>query len=243
MTNPTDIARRSYQAYVDKDREAIEAVIAEDFHFTSPLDNRIDRRTYFERCWPGSERISDFRFIRLVEDGEQVFVTYEGTWTSGRRFRNTEVLTVRDGKIVEAEVYFGWNIPHAAPEGGFADTTKTGGGPMPLSRIFAHLSCSNLPTSRTWFEKLFGRAPDAHPMNGLAEWHHGGNAGLQLFENAQHAGRGTLTLIVEGLSGERERLEKAGLEPGEIEPATSARLVRLHDPDGNLVVMAEPEQA
>ena len=26
-----------------RDRQAIEALISEDFHFTSPLDNRIDR--------------------------------------------------------------------------------------------------------------------------------------------------------------------------------------------------------
>lgn len=29
------------------------------------------------------------------------------------------VLPVRDGKIVDAEVYFGWNIPHEAPKGDF----------------------------------------------------------------------------------------------------------------------------
>ncbi len=41
------IARASYEAYVSKDRAAIEALIAPGFHFTSPLDNRIDRATYF----------------------------------------------------------------------------------------------------------------------------------------------------------------------------------------------------
>src|SRR6266508_5759160 len=45
------IARKAYQAYVDKDRAAIEAVIADDFHFTSPRDNRINREVYLERCW------------------------------------------------------------------------------------------------------------------------------------------------------------------------------------------------
>src|SRR6266536_2397944 len=30
--------------------------------FTSPLDNRINRVTYFERCWPNSERIEGFDF-------------------------------------------------------------------------------------------------------------------------------------------------------------------------------------
>src|SRR6185295_14695159 len=46
------IARAAYEAYVTKDRAAIEALIADDFHFTSPLDNRLDRETYFRRCWP-----------------------------------------------------------------------------------------------------------------------------------------------------------------------------------------------
>ena len=41
------IVKQCFQAYVTKDREALEAVIAEDFHFTSPLDNRIDREYVF----------------------------------------------------------------------------------------------------------------------------------------------------------------------------------------------------
>ncbi|WP_199194712.1 nuclear transport factor 2 family protein [Phyllobacterium phragmitis] len=126
MADPIVVARRSYRAYADNDRAAIEAVIGDDFYFTSPLDNRIDRRTYFERCWPNSEMISDFRFIRLVQHEDQVFVTYEGKTNAGRRFRNTEILTVRDGKIIEAEVYFGWSIPHEAQVGGFIDPSKPG---------------------------------------------------------------------------------------------------------------------
>jgi hypothetical protein len=45
------IARRAYQAYVEKDRAAIEAIIGDDFHFTSPRDNRINRQVYFGKCW------------------------------------------------------------------------------------------------------------------------------------------------------------------------------------------------
>jgi ketosteroid isomerase-like protein len=117
--DPAAVAQASYRAYVEKDRAALEALIAEDFHFTSPLDNRIDRQTYFARCWPNNAMISGFDFIRIVPDGDQVFVTYEGKNTSGQRFRNTEVLKIRDGKIIEAEVYFGWTIPHEAEEGRF----------------------------------------------------------------------------------------------------------------------------
>jgi len=36
-------------------------------------------------------------------------------------FANTEVLTIREHQIVEVEVYFGWSLPHKAPQGGFVD--------------------------------------------------------------------------------------------------------------------------
>ena len=115
------IARGVYDAYVAKDRAAIEALIADDFHFTSPLDNRLDHRAYFARCWKNSETIAGFTFIAMAADGDRVFVVYEGRRTAGRPFRNAEVQTVRDGKIVEVEVYFGWSLPHDAPVGGFVD--------------------------------------------------------------------------------------------------------------------------
>jgi ketosteroid isomerase-like protein len=113
------IARAAYEAYVAKDRVAIERLIGPDFHFTSPLDNRIDRATYFARCGPNSETIKDFDFINLVAGGDRVFVTYEGRHADRRSFRNTEIVTVRQNQIVEVEVYFGWSIPHEAKPGGF----------------------------------------------------------------------------------------------------------------------------
>jgi len=116
------IARKMYQAYVDKNRAAIEELLSEDFHFTSPLDNRLSRALYFDRCWKNSETTKEFRFVNLVSEGEHVLVTYEGQDITGKRFRNTEIISFRDGKIVEVEVYFGWSIPHEAPEGGFINS-------------------------------------------------------------------------------------------------------------------------
>lgn len=122
MPDTVDIARALYEAFAEKDGAAAELLVAEDFHFTSPMDNRLDRRTYFERCWPLSETISGFDFVHLVPDGERVFVTYEGRSTTGHRFRNTEILTIRGVQVVEAEVYFGWTLPHKAPAGGFVES-------------------------------------------------------------------------------------------------------------------------
>ncbi len=97
--SPVQIARAVYDAYVRKDRNAIESLIADDFHFTSPLDNRLDRKTYFERCWPNSVTAARFKFNNLVSDDGRVFVTYELTKTNGEQFRNTEILSTRDGKV------------------------------------------------------------------------------------------------------------------------------------------------
>jgi ketosteroid isomerase-like protein len=119
--NPVAIARAAYEAYVSKDRAAIEALVAPDFHFSSPLDNRLDRASYFARCWPNSQTAQGFEFIHLVHSGEQVFVTYEARGAGGHRFRNTEIVTVRGSQIVEVEVYFGWDLPHKAAVGGFVE--------------------------------------------------------------------------------------------------------------------------
>jgi ketosteroid isomerase-like protein len=121
-----EIARAAYDAYVKKDRAALEALLARDFHFTSPLDNRLDRDAYFRRCWPNSKVIERFDFVNLVPDADRVFVTYEGRTTDGHRFRNTEILTIRDQHIVDVEVYFGWSVPHRAPQGGFVEQGDPG---------------------------------------------------------------------------------------------------------------------
>jgi ketosteroid isomerase-like protein len=116
-------ARALYDAFEARDRPAAERLIAEDFRFFSPWDNGIDRRRYFEVCWPNSERIADFKLTDAVADGERVFVTYEATTHDGNRFRNAEVHSLRNGRISAIEVYFGWDLPHPVAEGQHAEPT------------------------------------------------------------------------------------------------------------------------
>lgn len=103
-------ARAVYEAYASGDRGIVEGALSEDFTFYSPPDPGIDRATYFERCWPNAKWLDAFDFVRLIEAGDEVIVTYEGTKTDGGRFRNTEILTFNDDKISKAEVYFGWDL-------------------------------------------------------------------------------------------------------------------------------------
>jgi ketosteroid isomerase-like protein len=117
LNSPIAVARACLKAYVDKDRAALEALLDKNFHFTSPIDNALDRATYFEVCWPNSAAMSRFDDVHEIEDGERAFIVYEAATSSGKRFRNCELYTVRGGKLVSTEVYFGWDLPHKAPAG------------------------------------------------------------------------------------------------------------------------------
>lgn len=123
MSNDSvSIIRAALEAYVKKDRAALEKVIAPDFHFSSPLDNRLDRATYFEVCWPNSRRCAKFEIIDSAVVRDRVYVTYVGETVDGRRFQNTELHTLRGGQVVEVEVYFGWTVPHPVPAGTHQDS-------------------------------------------------------------------------------------------------------------------------
>src|SRR5262249_40062752 len=110
------VSRACLQAYVDKDRAAIDRLVAEDFRFTSPLDNALDRAGFFNLCWPNTNFMNSASAVHSAETGDRVFIVYEAT-TGQKRFRNCEMHVVRDGRLVEVEVYFGWDLPHPAEPG------------------------------------------------------------------------------------------------------------------------------
>ena len=105
-----ELARDAYGAYESGDRSVMERLLARDFTFYSPADVGIDRAAYFERCWPNADHIRSYEFTRMLEQGDEVVVTYTATRTDDSRFCNTEVLTFEGDQLVKTEVYFGWNL-------------------------------------------------------------------------------------------------------------------------------------
>jgi ketosteroid isomerase-like protein len=110
VTARTDIARQAYRAYETRDRTLIESVLANDFTFSSPRDDHIDRIAYFARCWPNSDKMRKFTFELIAEHGDEVVVRYLLELTDGTRFRNMEVLHFSANKIAAVDVYFGRTI-------------------------------------------------------------------------------------------------------------------------------------
>ena len=108
---PEEIVRANFDAYFSQDRAACEALLADEFVFTSPQDDRIDRQAFFERCFPTADRISRQDLIHVVCAGDRdVFVLYEYDLVSGGTFRNAEVISVVGERIVEVQVFFGGQV-------------------------------------------------------------------------------------------------------------------------------------
>lgn len=106
-----DVVKRFFASFQAGDRAALESAMTDTFRFSSPVDDRIDKKTYFERCFPNARKLGRFELEDVVANGERVLVRYLAhRRLDGSRFRNTEVFTVHGGKIDSVEVYFGRDL-------------------------------------------------------------------------------------------------------------------------------------
>ena len=110
----SDIIRTLFAAYLSNDRKAVEDSFTEDFRFTSPYDDEIDKATYFARCWRVSDWIERQELERIFAEGEGAFVTYRCAAKGGKSFRNTEFFTFKGDKIKRIDVYFGATYENGA---------------------------------------------------------------------------------------------------------------------------------
>lgn len=110
MSN-TDVVRACLESYVAQDRATAERLIADEFVFTSPQDDHIDRTAFFERCFPTADRMVSQEIVHVVPaTGDDVFIMYEYELKTGGRYRNVELSTVRDGRLTETQVFFGGRV-------------------------------------------------------------------------------------------------------------------------------------
>jgi ketosteroid isomerase-like protein len=104
-----------FHAYETADRAEIESLLTDDFTFTSPYDDHIDRAVYFERCWPSAGTFDRFELQQITVDGDSCFVMYTGHRRRGNRFHNAERFELAGDRIRAVEVFFGLP-PSSRPE-------------------------------------------------------------------------------------------------------------------------------
>jgi predicted enzyme related to lactoylglutathione lyase len=113
------------------------------------------------------------------------------------------------------------------------------GSNMPIKNALASVAVKELSTAVPWYEKLLGRSADSRPMPEVAEWKFERGGWLQVYQNAERAGSGSVTLAVSSLDEQVSDLEKNGLKPGRRMISEKVKVVMIKDPDGNSIAFAE----
>jgi ketosteroid isomerase-like protein len=105
--NEAGMIRAIFAAYLANDRKAVEDALTEDFRFTSPYDDAIDKATYFARCWRDTGWIERHELEKIFVEGDEAYVTYRCVAGDGKSFRNTEFFSFAGDKVKRIDVYFG----------------------------------------------------------------------------------------------------------------------------------------
>jgi ketosteroid isomerase-like protein len=119
-TATEEIIRKWYKAWVEKDEGQFEALMTDNFTFTSAAgDDHISRSTFKTQCWDTQAKLIERSDLeRVIASGNEAFVKYLCHTTNGKSFRNVEYLRFRDGKVEALECYFGGaGYPSAASKG------------------------------------------------------------------------------------------------------------------------------
>ncbi|GAA4605587.1 putative enzyme related to lactoylglutathione lyase [Actinoplanes octamycinicus] len=107
---------------------------------------------------------------------------------------------------------------------------------MAATRLLAQMTVVDLESAMRWYTKLFGRGVDARPMEGLVEWHLAPTFGVQVWADAERAGRSTMVLDESDLDGLADRLTRDGIDHAGIREVTASRVLTVTDPDGNDII-------
>jgi ketosteroid isomerase-like protein len=103
------IVRRWYAAWENKDLDTFNALLADDFTFSSAAgDDHISKSTFKSQCWDTQvDFIRHFDLERVSTGADDAFVKYLCHTKNGKAFRNVEYLRITNGKLESIECYFG----------------------------------------------------------------------------------------------------------------------------------------
>jgi ketosteroid isomerase-like protein len=106
--------RNYYKAWETK--EWPDKLLADDFTFSSPVDDHISKSAFKKGCWDTQIAfIQRHDLKQVIGTGNEAFVMYVCHTTNGKAFRNVEYLRLKDEQVEAIECYFGEqnNFPSA----------------------------------------------------------------------------------------------------------------------------------
>jgi ketosteroid isomerase-like protein len=114
------VVRKYYSAWEKKDWPLLDSLLADDFTFSSPRDDHINKSDYKAGCWNTQIAYLDrFDLTQVLGTESAAFVRYIGYTANGKTFQNVEFFRLKEDKVKSVECYFGGNdsFPSAASKG------------------------------------------------------------------------------------------------------------------------------
>lgn len=116
-----DLIRKWYAAWETADLDTFNALMADNFTFSSAAgDDHISKTTFKTQCWDTQTNfIQHFDLERITTSADDAFVKYLCHTKNGKSFRNIEYLRIKNGKLESIECYFGArsSFPSAVSKG------------------------------------------------------------------------------------------------------------------------------
>ena len=114
---------------------------------------------------------------------------------------------------------------------------------MTIKNALAGVAVKDLDTAIAWYGKLIGRAPDKRPMSTAGEYRFEKGGWMQIFADAERAGKSSVTLTVYDLDAKLAELDAAGIAYAEPTRTGYVDTAIITDPDGNQIVFAQAKSA
>ncbi|GAA4181246.1 hypothetical protein [Sphingobacterium ginsenosidimutans] len=104
------IIQAYFSCYEKSDRNTLENLIDDRLEFSSPHDEKLDKVTYFEKCWGFNKKVDRYEILKFVENNDEAFISYRAITYDNHQFENAEYFQIQGAKIIKIKVYYG-NLP------------------------------------------------------------------------------------------------------------------------------------
>jgi len=112
---------------------------------------------------------------------------------------------------------------------------------MPITELFAGIPVADYASMLAWYERLLGTPPEFFPHEREAVWRITVHGWIYVVDDAERAGRGLLTFLVDDLDARVAQMSAHGLPVGLIDVmAEGMRVTTITDPEGNRIQFGQP---
>ncbi len=102
-----ELIQTYFTCYETSDKGTLETLLDDSFEFSSPHDKKLDKISYFRKCWGFNKYVKQFQIIRFIQDTDKAIVIYRVIAYDNSEFENAESFEIKNDKIYRIKVYYG----------------------------------------------------------------------------------------------------------------------------------------